>query len=44
MLKYLNGYDAELQDQIQTLIEQNKLGDYILSKYKDTHRSRLLST
>ena len=37
MLKYLNGYDATLQTQIQTLIEQNKLGEYLLSRYKETH-------
>ncbi len=37
MLKYLNGYDAKLQAQVQMLIEQDKLGDYILPKYKDAH-------
>ena len=37
MLKYLNGYDAKLQAQIQTPIEQDKSGEYILSRYKDTH-------
>jgi len=37
MLKYLNGYDTQLQAQIQKLIEQDKLGDYILSKYKGRH-------
>lgn len=37
MLKYLNGYDAKLQAQIQTLIEQDKLGEYLLSRYKNTH-------
>ena len=37
MLKYLNGYDAKLQAQIQTLIEQDKLGGYLLSRYKETH-------
>lgn len=36
-LKYLNSYDAKLQAQIQMLIEQDKLGDYLLSHYKDTH-------
>ena len=37
MLKYLNGYDAKLQEQIQALIEQDKLGEYLLSRYKETH-------
>lgn len=37
MLKYLNGYDAKLQAQIQALIEQDKLGEYLLSRYKNTH-------
>ena len=37
MLKYLNAYDAKLQEQIQRLIEQDKLGEYLLSRYKETH-------
>ena len=37
MLKYLNGYDPKLHAQIQTLIEQDKLGEYLLSRYKKTH-------
>ena len=37
MLKYLNGYDAQLQTQIQSLIDQERLGDYILSRYKEKH-------
>lgn len=37
MLKYLTGYDAQLQAQIQKLIEQEKLGDYILSRYTEKH-------
>ena len=37
MLKYLNAYDAKLQSQIQTLIDQERLGDYILSRYKEKH-------
>lgn len=37
MLKYLNGYDAKLQSQIRTLIEQDKLGEYLLSRYKELH-------
>jgi len=38
MLKYLNGYDAKLTAQIQTLIEQDKLGEYLLSRYKEKHK------
>lgn len=37
MLKYLSGYDVKLQAQIQKLIEQDKLGEYILSRYKEKH-------
>ncbi len=37
MLKYLNAYDTKLQEQIQALIEQDKLGEYLLSRYKKTH-------
>ena len=37
MLKYLNGYDTQLKVQVQTLIDQNKLGEYLLSKYPKTH-------
>ena len=37
MLKYLNGYDAKLQSQIQSLLDQDRLGEYILSRYKEKH-------
>ncbi|EIF51497.1 YgjP-like metallopeptidase domain-containing protein [Sulfurovum sp. AR] len=37
MLKYLNGYDSQLKAQVQTLIEQNKLGEYLLAKYPSLH-------
>jgi predicted metal-dependent hydrolase len=37
MLKYLNGYDTQLKAQVQTLIDQKKLGEYLLSRYRDTH-------
>lgn len=37
MLKYLNGYDAQLKSKVQTLIDQKKLGEYLLSRYSDTH-------
>jgi len=37
MLKYLNGYDAQLKSQVQTLMDEKKLGEYLLSRYSDTH-------
>jgi len=37
MLKYLNSYDTQLKLQVQTLIDQDKLGEYLLSKYTKTH-------
>lgn len=37
MLRYLNGYDTQLKAQVQTLIDQKKLGEYLLSRYSDTH-------
>ena len=37
MLKYLNGYDAKLQSQIQSLLDQDRLGEYILSRYQEKH-------
>ena len=37
MLKYLNGYDTQLKVQVQTLIDQDKLGAYLLSKYPKIH-------
>ncbi len=37
MLKYLNGYDTKLQTQIETLIAEDKLGEYLLSRYQEMH-------
>ena len=37
MLKYLNGYDDQLKSQVQTLIDEKKLGKYLLSRYSNTH-------
>ena len=37
MLKYLNGYNTQLKAQIQTLIDQKQLGEYLLSRYSETH-------
>lgn len=36
-MKYLSHYPKHLQEQIQNLIEKNKLGDYIKSKYPTKH-------
>jgi predicted metal-dependent hydrolase len=37
MLKYLQAYDSKLQEQVQTLIDNSKLGDLLLSKYSTLH-------
>ena len=37
MLKYLNGYDDQLKAQVRTLIDQKKLGEYLLSRHSDVH-------
>jgi hypothetical protein len=37
MLKYINGYNETIKTQIAALVHQNKLGEYILSRYPDTH-------
>lgn len=36
-LKYLTHYSQEIRSHVQNLIENNRLGDHILSKYPDTH-------
>ncbi|UTJ06096.1 YgjP-like metallopeptidase domain-containing protein [Arcobacter roscoffensis] len=36
-MKYLQHYPANLQEQIKTLLEQNKLDKYIKSKYPTAH-------
>ncbi|GDY25360.1 metal-dependent hydrolase [Agarivorans sp. Toyoura001] len=36
-LKYLSGYPDTLHSQIQNLIEQQKLGDFLLAKYPTIH-------
>lgn len=36
-MKYISHYPKHLQEQIQNLIEKNKLGDYIKSKYPTKH-------
>jgi len=37
MLKYINGYNQTIKAQIESLLHQNKLGDYLLNRYPDTH-------
>jgi predicted metal-dependent hydrolase len=36
-LKYLSAYSEQVQTQIQQMLEQNKLEQYLLNKYPDTH-------
>ena len=36
-MKYLKHYPKNLQEQIQTLLEQNRLDKYIKSKYPEAH-------
>ncbi|MGC9351118.1 MAG: M48 family metallopeptidase [Sulfurovum sp.] len=37
MLKYINGYNTQLQVQVQQLIDEEKLGKYLLSRYPKRH-------
>ena len=37
MLKYINGYNQTIKAQIESLLHQNKLGEYLLNRYPDTH-------
>ncbi|MDQ1325279.1 MAG: pyrophosphatase [Campylobacterota bacterium] len=37
MLKYIDGYNAQIKAQVQTLIDQKKLGSYLLSRYGTVH-------
>ncbi|MBT3506146.1 MAG: M48 family metallopeptidase, partial [Piscirickettsiaceae bacterium] len=36
-LKYLSGYPEDVQSQVQSLIANQKLGDFLLNKYPVTH-------
>ncbi len=36
-LKYLSAYSPKVQTQIQTLLEQDKLGEFLLKKHPDQH-------
>jgi len=37
MLKYINGYNETLKAQVQAMIDHNTLGEYLLSRYPETH-------
>ncbi|MFK7804282.1 MAG: M48 family metallopeptidase [Anaerolineae bacterium] len=39
-LKYLGGYPPDLLEQIQALIDQKRLGEFILNKYPAAHNIR----
>lgn len=39
-LKYLSGYPADLLAQVQALLAENRLGDYLLKKYPEPHEIR----
>ncbi len=39
-MKYLSGYSAELQDKVQRLVDQDKLGAVLLQKYQQPHDVR----
>lgn len=39
-MKYLSGYSAELQDKVQRLVDQDKLGAVLLQKYPQPHDVR----
>lgn len=39
-LKYLNGYPPDLLAQVQTLLAENRLGEYLLKKYPEPHEIR----
>lgn len=36
-LKYLTAYSPEIQNQVRTMIEQDKLGQFLLKKYPHKH-------
>jgi UTP pyrophosphatase len=37
LIKYIQHYSKELQEQVQVLIDTNALGGYLLNKYPDVH-------
>lgn len=36
-LKYFNAYPADLKNKIQLMLDENRLGEYLLKKYPATH-------
>jgi predicted metal-dependent hydrolase len=39
-LKYFQGYPGEVRDRVSRLIQENRLGDYLLEKYPRAHQVR----
>ena len=39
-LKYFSGYPEELRDRVSRLLQENRLGDYLLGKYPRAHEVR----
>lgn len=39
-MKYLNGYSEDIKQQVQELINQNKLADVLLKRYQTAHEIR----
>lgn len=37
-LRYIAGYPPELQQQVQQLLDENRLGEYLRGKYRSQHR------
>ena len=37
-LKYLTSYSSEVQNQVKMMIEQDKLGQFLLKKYPEKHK------
>ena len=38
VLKYLQAYPANLQDQVRQMIASNRLGDYLVQRYSERHQ------
>jgi hypothetical protein len=36
-LKYISAYPASVQKQVETLLQENKLGEFLLKRYQTTH-------
>lgn len=39
-LKFLEGYGADVQARVRELIAQDRLGDYLRSRYREAHETR----